>query len=170
MGCCSSAPLGAVALPLHYRSTKFIKDEKFDQTLEAAMVTGKLTMENINLGPEGAKALAGALSSMPNLTELALGNNEIGPEGFKALAGALSSMPNLTTLAVRDNAIGPEGFKVLAVEVAVAMSGAWQWSNDFGPEGAKALVGALSSMPNLTSLNLGSCDLGPEGAKVLAVA
>ncbi|KAJ1474217.1 hypothetical protein T484DRAFT_1833174, partial [Baffinella frigidus] len=81
------------------------------------------------IGPEGAKALAVALSSMPNLIALSLKGNAIGPEGAKALAGALSSMPNLTALDLG--------------------------SCDLGPEGAKALAGALSSMPNLTELDLG---------------
>ena len=53
---------------------------------------------------------------------------------------------------------------MVSADHSVAWSGAWQGSNDIGPEGMSALAGALSSMPNLTKL-----DLVSGGAVVVVV-
>ncbi|KAK3244582.1 hypothetical protein CYMTET_45810 [Cymbomonas tetramitiformis] len=115
-----------------------------------------------NIGPEGARALAVALT--PNeegvfntsLNTLNLRNNDIGDEGAKALAYALT--PNeegvfntsLNTLDLYNNNIGPEGAKALAVTLAPNAEGLFNTS--------------------LNTLDLAGNNIGPEGAKVLAVA
>ncbi|KAK3276066.1 hypothetical protein CYMTET_15839 [Cymbomonas tetramitiformis] len=138
----------------------------------------------------GIKALADALVFNTSLNTLYLDSNEIGPEGAKALAVALT--PNedgvfntsLNTLHLYDNKIGPEGAKALAVALTPNAEGVFNTSlntldlegNNIGPEGAKALAVALT--PNaegvfntsLNTLKLYMNQIGPEGAKALAIA
>ncbi|KAK3265263.1 hypothetical protein CYMTET_26038 [Cymbomonas tetramitiformis] len=155
-----------------------------------------LNLYNNNIEPEGAKALAVALT--PNalgvfngsLNTLNLERNDIGPEGAKALAVALT--PNaegvfngsLNSLNLYWNGIGREGAKALAVALTPNEKGVFNTSlntlslagNDIGDEGAKALAVALT--PNaegvfngsLNTLSLRINKIGPEGAKALAAA
>ena len=46
-------------------------------------------LDDNNIGPEGAKALAPALAASGSLTQLDLDGNNLGAEGAKALASAL---------------------------------------------------------------------------------
>ncbi|KAK3276185.1 hypothetical protein CYMTET_15721, partial [Cymbomonas tetramitiformis] len=138
----------------------------------------------------GIKALANALAFNKSLNTLDLMDNGIGPEGAKALAVALT--PNaegvfntsLNTLELCGNGIEDEGAKVLAVALTPNAEGVFNGSlntlnlrdNKIGPDGAKALAVALT--PNaegvfntsLNTLDLEHNNIGPEGAKALAVA
>ncbi|KAK3278367.1 hypothetical protein CYMTET_13690 [Cymbomonas tetramitiformis] len=118
----------------------------------------------------GIEALADALAFNTSLNTLDLCGNNIGPEGAKALAVALT--PNaegvfntsLNTLNLRRNNIGPEGAKALAVALTPNVEGVFNtslntltlYNNGIEDEGAKALAVALT--PNAagvfnTSLN-----------------
>ncbi|KAK3236948.1 hypothetical protein CYMTET_52947 [Cymbomonas tetramitiformis] len=138
----------------------------------------------------GIKALAEALVFNTSLNTLDLAHSKIGPEGAKALAVALT--PNaegvfntsLNTLNLSSNTIGDEGAKALAVALTLNAEGVFNTSlntlylsgNNIGPEGAKALAVALT--PNeegvfntsLNTLYLEGNHIGPEGAKASAVA
>ncbi|KAK3268265.1 hypothetical protein CYMTET_23226 [Cymbomonas tetramitiformis] len=106
----------------------------------------------------GIKALAEALVFNKSLNTLNIEWNGIGPEGAKALADALT--PNaegvfntsLNTLDMGGNAIRAEGAKALAVALTPNAEGVFNtslntlnlWGNKIGPEGAKALAVALT--------------------------
>ena len=60
------------------------------------------------LGPQGARALAAALSAspaLPCLRHLELGSNGIGDDGLMALAGAVSQCRQLESLGMGHNAV-----------------------------------------------------------------
>ncbi|KAK3236010.1 hypothetical protein CYMTET_53827 [Cymbomonas tetramitiformis] len=140
--------------------------------------------------PEDALLLANDLVFNTSLNTLSLAGNEIGPEGAKALAVALT--PNaegvfntsLNTLDLTSNNIGPEGTKALALALTPNAEGMFNTSlntlhlteSRIGDEGAKALAAALT--PNdkgvfntsLNTLHLFGNEIGDEGAKALAVA
>ncbi|KAK3250001.1 hypothetical protein CYMTET_40594 [Cymbomonas tetramitiformis] len=150
----------------------------------------ELDLRSKGLGDEDAIVLGALLVSNNSLNTLRLIGNRIGPEGAKALAVALT--PNaegvfntsLNTLSLYDNDITDEGAKALAVALTPDAEGVFNTSlntldlyqNQIGPEGAKALAAALT--PNekgvvntfLNALNVGDNKIGPEGAKALAVA
>ncbi|KAK3249355.1 hypothetical protein CYMTET_41213 [Cymbomonas tetramitiformis] len=152
---------------------------------EDAIILGALLVSNTSLntldlrwndiGPEGAKALAVALT--PNaegvfngsLSTLDLGRNQLcgvdfngdgtyDASGIKALADALAFNTSLSTLSLSTNNIGPKGAKALAVALT--------------PNAEDAIIlGALLVLNTLlNTLDLSSNNIGPEGAKALAVA
>ncbi|KAK3282843.1 hypothetical protein CYMTET_9439 [Cymbomonas tetramitiformis] len=155
----------------------------------------KMDLRRGGLGLEDAKLLAGELVFNGSLNTLNLKRNAFGPEGAKALAVALT--PNaegvfntsLNTLNLSDNQLcglndlghdtyDASGIKALADALAfnTSLNTLILGDNDIGPEGAKALAGALT--PNaegvfntsLNTLNLARNNIGSEGAKALAVA
>ncbi|KAK3239197.1 hypothetical protein CYMTET_50862, partial [Cymbomonas tetramitiformis] len=129
------------------------------------------------IGPEGAKALAVALT--PNeegvfntsLRTLDLGSNNIGPEGAKALAVALT--PNaegvfntsLDIVTITAKVVLPIGALRRNELTELDLS-----RKDLKPEDAIILGAALVSNGSLNTLDLGGNSVGPAGAKALAVA
>ena len=71
----------------------------------------QLNLSRNKVGPEGAKALAGALERNNALQQLNLSKNEIGHEEAKALAVALATNNTLQELCLYWNSIGEEGTK-----------------------------------------------------------
>ncbi|HBC71321.1 MAG TPA: hypothetical protein DCZ38_00870, partial [Coxiellaceae bacterium] len=88
--------------------------EELKKYLEENPTVTTLNLFSNDIGPEGAKALAGVLKENKTLTTLNLGSNNIDSEGAKALAGVLKVNTTLTTLDLENNNIGPEGAKALA--------------------------------------------------------
>jgi GTPase SAR1 family protein len=132
----------------------------------------KVTLMDLNLGAEGARAIAGTLGGMAGLTSLELGKNKIEAEGARALVGALGGMVGLTSLGLGSNYILDEGPRALA-EVLTGMAGLTSLElgiNGIGAAGARALAGALDGMAGLTSLGLGGNWIEDEGARALAGA
>ncbi|CAK0799306.1 unnamed protein product [Prorocentrum cordatum] len=151
-----------------------------------------------SIGDEGARALAGALPSLPGLQELRLGgnrgrdpvpgsirlrfaairfqelrlgNNRIGDEGARALAGALPSLPGLQELRLGGNrGRDPVPGSIRLRFAAIRFQELWLGSNSIGDEGARALAGALPSLPSLQKLRLRGNYIGDEGARALAGA
>ncbi|KAK3280020.1 hypothetical protein CYMTET_12124 [Cymbomonas tetramitiformis] len=141
------------------------------------------------LGDAMAKALAHTLKKKEcKITLIKLERKKIGPEGAKALAVALT--PNeegvfntsLNTLNLKSNQIGPEGAKALAAALTPNEKGVFNTSlntlklsgNEIRPEGAKALAAALT--PNekgvfntsLNTLDVCNDDITGEAAQQLA--
>ena len=87
----------------------------------------RLSMQRNGFHTEGCAALAKVLPCLPQLQELDVSDNDISPEGMKVLTPALMHMP------LRD------------LKVA---------ENDLGPEGARLLANVLSSLPELSYLDL----------------
>jgi hypothetical protein len=84
------------------------------KALAAVLATGatpklrQLYLYLIEIGDEGARALARALPSATALKELYLTSNRIGAEGARALVGALPSALKLKALILEFNSIGDE--------------------------------------------------------------
>ncbi|KAK3270513.1 hypothetical protein CYMTET_21093 [Cymbomonas tetramitiformis] len=140
----------------------------------------------------GIKALADALAFNTSLNTLDLDWNGIGPEGAKALADALT--PNaegvfntsLNTLGLENTRIGPEGAKALAVVLTPNAEGVFNTSlntlnllrNNLEDDGRAAILAALEQSDTLTSvcgilrsstaMDLTIKDLSNEDAKLLA--
>jgi len=144
--------------------------------LKFMTVLTDLSLGNNCIGPEGAKAIMGALSSGTSaVTNLELHGNDIGDEGSIAIAEALhSGMSVVTSLNLRYNQIGKEG----AIAIAKALKSGTSvlitlhlGSNNIGDDGARAIAGALSSgTAVLTTLGLGSNKISDDGAKAIAGA
>ena len=68
---------------------------------------GELWLCGVGMGDAGAQALAEAVVAHPPqaLSWLLLNNNTIGNEGARGLAGALSSLPKLEMLSLRSDAL-----------------------------------------------------------------
>ena len=67
-----------------------------------------LNLGNSKIGPEGAKAIAEALTKNTSLTELNLEDTNLGPEGAKAIAEALTKNTSITELNLENTNLGPE--------------------------------------------------------------
>ena len=142
---------------------------------EALTINTSLTnidFSSNNIGPEGAKAIAEALKSNTSLTSIDFSSNNIGPEGAKALSDALKINTSLTSIDFGSNRIGDEGAKALAdaLKINTSLTSIDFGSNRIGDEGAKALADALKINTSLTSIDFGSNRIGDEGAKALAHA
>jgi len=75
-------------------------------------------LQQAQIGPEGAKAIAESLKHNRTLMNLKMHYNCIGPEGTRYLAEALKRNEKLTNLDLGDNGIGLEGCKALAEMLA----------------------------------------------------
>jgi uncharacterized protein (TIGR02996 family) len=119
-----------------------------------------------DIGPQGARALAGA-ANLAGLTTLGLDLNHIGAKGLAALAGS-RFLTRLRCLGLRGNAVGPAGVRALAESpnlrsIEVLSLGA----NDIGDEGAVAL-GRSPFAGGLRTLWLVGNRIGDRGVATLA--
>lgn len=137
----------------------------------AAVLEGSRTITAIKLasnsiGDEGATSLAAMLSSS-SITCLNLSDNSIGAKGAASLAGALSRTL-ITALVLRGNSIGYEGTKTLCAAISNSRITCLDLgSNSIGDEGAAAMSAVLSSS-SITALNLSDNSIGHEGVASLA--
>ena len=79
-------------------------------------------LENNNLGPEGAKALAPALAANGVMTECTLKRNGLGDEGWTLIFNALRDNPSskIATWNLGGENLGPEIAKPLAEYISVS--------------------------------------------------
>jgi hypothetical protein len=83
--------------------------------LAAALQVNTTLLElNLNIKPEGARAIARALEDNKTLERLDLSHNRIGDEGAIAFAEALKKNKSLKKLGLSHNKIGDPGVKALA--------------------------------------------------------
>lgn len=101
-----------------------------------------LCLDHNLFGAKGARKLAIALPSIPNLCSLSVGWNFILDEGIRYLVEAFGSTPNLVSL----NLCG----------------------NGFRDDGIRTLVGGFDTIPNLRHLDLGCNNLLLEDVRLLA--
>ena len=88
----------------------------------------ELYLNNNEIGDDGVKALASAISSgaLEHCESIDLANNSIGDEGMKALAQAIApvsaggsgALKNCHCLVLEDNQIGDDGMRSLADALA----------------------------------------------------
>ena len=77
------------------------------------------SLTNVNLslndlGPEGAKSIADAISESESLKEINLYGNKLGPEGAKALGPAIGVSKSLTRIDLSANHLDVESGKAIA--------------------------------------------------------
>ncbi|KAJ3088013.1 hypothetical protein HK100_008177 [Physocladia obscura] len=143
-----------------------------------------LKLNNNGLGIEGGRLIATSLSDaaaanknsdsaktavLPNMNTIIMGRNRLETVAAQHLSLlAFPVLPNLKELRMPQNGIRPEGIQVLLkalgqscplIEVLDLQD------NTFTKPGSLALVAALPSWPNLTTLNIGDCLLGKAGSK-----
>jgi Ran GTPase-activating protein (RanGAP) involved in mRNA processing and transport len=120
-----------------------------------------LRLANTSLVGERLNALLlrGFMAKVPatggQLLRLSIQRNGFHTEGCAALAKVLPCLPQLQELDVSDNDISPEGMKVLTPALMhMPLRDLKVAENDLGPEGARLLANVLSSLPELSYLDL----------------
>ncbi len=121
-----------------------------------------LRINHAHFGPEGATALAAALTkrALPRLRILNLSDNPLGDAGMAALAPALPQLPELAALFLNQIGLGDGGLAALLAEEDGATSALKSFGvvhlayNQITDEGCAALVtalggGALAAMSEL---------------------
>ena len=130
---------------------------------------GELWLCGVGMGDAGAQALAEAVVAHPPqaLAWLLLNNNTIGNEGARGLAGALSSLPKLEMLSLRCNAVGNAGAEALAarLQTAPALAQFFIQGNRLSSRGVAFIASAVPTCPTLVELRLGGMDMGLEGPR-----
>lgn len=146
--------------------------------LASVLVSGPAQLTDLDLGhcsfgPDGLAALAHALAQNPGLKALLLAYNEIDCGGAAVLARALHSNDTLETLDLSCCNCVNAGAAALA-QALLRNRGLTSLNLDsnqeIGPEGTRALAGALAQNSTLCELVLSETDVGDEGAMALAKA
>lgn len=121
---------------------------------------------------EGVKAIADALRESGSLIKVLVGGNRLGDQGTTILCDALreSGVSKIQELSLYSNDTGPDGARAVAALCAVQASLTslnLEW-NKLGPEGAATLASGISVSSSLSALNVrGRNFLGKEGEHVL---
>ncbi len=128
-----------------------------------------LFFQNINIGDNGAIALAPALQQLTSLMYFNLYNTSIGDNGAIALAPALQQMSQLNQFKFLINKIGDNGAIALAhaLQNKTLMKYLDLSNNNIGNDGAIALASALGNMTELRYLDLSNNNIGYSGAEAL---
>ena len=130
-----------------------------------ALYHGILGLSYKNLGDAGIIAMAPRFPE--GMEDLILDNNNIGPEGAKAIAKNLNRAPGLEIMNLMHNNIGVDGARAIIQNLPAGFKELILLENNLGDAGAKAL--AERPFPiNLESLNLQGNNIGDAGAKALA--
>ena len=124
------------------------------------------------LGAEGAKAIAGALSSgMAVLKKIVLSTNDIEDEGAVAIGESLMSNWTLEELDLAGCSIGVMGGKALGAGLqdgSALLTSLDVGFNALDEEAALSIVRAARKHDKMTILGLGKCKIGPTGAQEIA--
>jgi len=139
--------------------------------------TAVLTSLNLglnNMDNDGAKAIAGALSSgTVVLDKLDVGYNSLNEQAALGIVRAAQQQDKITFLGLGGCGIGPIGAKEIAdyIQFTAVLAELQLSANNIGDNGAIAIADALKSGTTvLTNLGLSSNNIGPEGAKAIAGA
>ena len=139
--------------------------------------TAVLTSLNLglnNMDNDGAKAIAGALSSgTVVLDKLDVGYNSLNEQAALGIVRAAQQQDKITFLGLGGCGIGPIGAKEIAdyIQFTAVLAELQLSANNIGDNGAIAIADALKSGTTvLTNLGLSSNNIGPEGAKAIADA
>lgn len=114
----------------------------------------RLVESSHELGVEGTRTLVPVLDTN-RLRELNLYNNQLGPQGAKLVAGVLKVNTSLTLLAIASNKIGVEGGTAIAEMLSVnrTLATLYIFNNQLGNSG-NDIVKALESNSSLTFLDI----------------
>jgi Ran GTPase-activating protein (RanGAP) involved in mRNA processing and transport len=120
------------------------------------------------IGPEGAKALAGALGELETLK---LSTNHIKDQGAVYIGEALATNTKLLILNLSNNRIGNAGARAIAESLpSTRIHTLVLYGNNIGLGGIDALCKALPLSPHLTKLNLDGNEIGVFSVNRLAHA
>ena len=125
----------------------------------------QLRLENMNIERNECATLANILCST-NLQGLNLRNNDIGDEGTRIIANALTTNSNLADLFLSHNNITARGCHSLAIILGSTTSNLKILDlrkNSVGNEGALVLANALTTNRKLTYLGLHYNEISAEG-------
>jgi len=149
-----------------------IPEELLQRIRDNDLTLTSLKLENNQIGPPEAQALATALQNNTALISLTLAGNQIGNEGAKALATVLQKNATLKSLYLEGNQIGPEGAKALAtaLQTNTNLTILHLGYNQIGDEGASALATLLQNNTALTILYLSNSEIKASGLQALAIA
>eukprot|EP00984_Skeletonema_dohrnii_P037577 scaffold39796_cov139-Skeletonema_dohrnii-CCMP3373.AAC.1 len=131
----------------------------------------KLHLSGMNIGFDGAPALAAGLSRCRSLKSLDLSNNILGDAGLDAIVAGLANSSNLEELELSCNGVfSSAGLGSLATlfrtaENSMAVSLAHNGIND---EGLQALSEGVTNQCNVTILDLSYNTITDEGVQALA--
>ncbi|QDQ27102.1 hypothetical protein FNU76_12425 [Chitinimonas arctica] len=129
-----------------------------------------LSLYRMNVGNQGAEALAKGLQQNNTLHVLELRENQIGARGAHALANALPHSRGLTVLDLSVNQFGPSGISSLAESLirGCPLVNLTLNHNTCGEIGLRALARVLTYRTPLTSLALIACSLESDGMEEFA--
>eukprot|EP01127_Copromyxa_protea_P021458 TRINITY_DN7386_c0_g1_i2.p1 TRINITY_DN7386_c0_g1~~TRINITY_DN7386_c0_g1_i2.p1 ORF type:complete len:368 (-),score=58.33 TRINITY_DN7386_c0_g1_i2:9-1112(-) len=132
----------------------------------------KLTLDNLNIGDEGAKIIFEALKESNTLKTLSLEYNNIGVKGSHFIREALEMNTSVTLVGLKGNNLGPEGAGVIseALKVNNTLSTLYLAENKIGDKGLKHISEALKVNKTLTSLGLYCNEIGVQGAQFISEA
>ncbi|EPY73083.1 ribonuclease inhibitor-like protein [Camelus ferus] len=118
--------------------------------------TPELNLQHRGLGPQGARALASALTSNPYIKRLDLRDNGLCGPGAEALAGALSKSSSICDVDLSENQLGAVGAQAVcsALVVNPAMQKVQLAGNDLEEQAAQYLAELLVAHTGLKSLDL----------------
>jgi Ran GTPase-activating protein (RanGAP) involved in mRNA processing and transport len=129
-----------------------------------------LSLDNCELGPEGAVAVAESLKVNRSIVSVCLARNLVGEKGAIALAEGLTGNENsVRVLLLSGNDINSEGAKALAAclkNTRVARLDLGR--NPVGDEGSSFVAAALMSFQCIHTLDLSYCRIGVDGVTALA--
>ncbi|KAL7425823.1 hypothetical protein ACHAXM_000181 [Skeletonema potamos] len=126
-----------------------------------------LSLNRINLGDDGGKILAAALSINKSLVYLSLQSGSIGDDGLRALASGLSRNSTLHELDFSGNAAltaaGLHSLKRYFRSPSCALKTLFIFDINFGDEGAYALANALRQNKSLKRLRFHARGITSKG-------
>jgi len=124
-----------------------------------------LDWNNRNVGADGAKEIAEALTKNSSVTTIDLTRNEIGADGAKAIAEALKKNSSVTEIYLNNNGIGYDGGMAIAKALAEnsSVTSIDLSNNKIGADGAKLIAEALKKNSSVTHINLSGNEIGDGG-------
>uniref|UniRef100_A0A8P0TV37 Leucine rich repeat containing 74B n=2 Tax=Canis lupus familiaris TaxID=9615 RepID=A0A8P0TV37_CANLF len=134
--------------------------------------TPELNLRHRGLGPQGAQALASALTSNPYVKRLDLRDNGLCGAGVEALAGALSKSSSICDVDLSDNQMGVVGAQAVCAALMVnpTMQKVQLAGNGLEEHAAQYLAELLLAHTGLKSLDLSYNQLNDQAGEMLGPA
>ncbi|XP_069413484.1 tubulin alpha-3 chain isoform X1 [Ovis canadensis] len=132
----------------------------------------ELSLRHRGLGPQGARALARALTSNPYIKRLDLRDNGLCRAGAEALAGALRRNCSTCDVDLSENHLGTEGARAICAALAVspAVQRVQLAGNGLEEQAAQCLAELLLAHTGLKSLDLSYNQLNDQAGETLGPA
>ncbi|XP_032165488.1 leucine-rich repeat-containing protein 74B isoform X1 [Mustela erminea] len=134
--------------------------------------TPELNLRHRGLGPQGARALASALTSNPYVKRLDLRDNGLCGAGVEALAGALRKTSIISDVDLSENQMGVVGAQAICAALTVnpTMQKVQLAGNGLEEHAARYLAELLLAHTGLKSLDLSYNQLNDHAGEILGPA